>query len=291
VPAVVALSIFGSPIMPLIDNSVLEALGDRRREYGKLRLWGAVGWGVAAPLVGRLIGSLGLRVSFVGYAILMGGCLLVSLRVTVSRSSIGRDLGRGLHGLFRQGQWVMFLGGILIGGASLAAVHNYLFLYMDELGASELVMGVALSCATLGELSVFYYADRILARLGARRTILLALLAHAIRVLAYSVIRRPLLVLPVQLLHGLSFSALWVASVSYANELAPEGMGATALGMLNSVFFGIGGSLGALLGGAAYDRWGSPVMFRLSALCALGGGVAFLIVRPGSSRRRDPSKG
>jgi PPP family 3-phenylpropionic acid transporter len=238
-----------------------------------------------------LIEWAGLVVSFFGYAILMGGCLLVSLRLSISRSSIGRGLGRGLRALFGRREWLLFLAGIWIGGVSLAAIHNYLFLYMADLGAGNVLMGVALSCATLGELSVFYYADRILARLGARKMIVLALCAHAVRVLAYSFIRTPVWVLPVQILHGLSFSALWVASVSYANEIAPEGMGTTAQGLLNSVFFGLGGSVGALLGGSIYARWGFPVMFRLSALAALLGSAGFLLSRPGKQAVRGVRPG
>ena len=37
---------------------MLEMLGDRRAEYGKVRLWGSVGWGVAAVIVGALIESV-----------------------------------------------------------------------------------------------------------------------------------------------------------------------------------------------------------------------------------------
>ena len=167
---------------------------------------------------------------------------------------------------------------------ALSVVHNFLFLYLSDLGASNSLMGLSLSVATLGELSVFFFSDRLLLRLGTRRLLVVALLAHVARVSLYSVLREPWLVLPVHLLHGLAFSALWVACVSLANEMAPEGMGATAQGLLNSVFFGLGGSLGGLSGGFVYERFGFAVLFRLAAILGLVGVSLFVLTSRGRTR-------
>jgi PPP family 3-phenylpropionic acid transporter len=43
IPVVVVLAFCGTPIMLLMDNSVLALLGKQRAQYGKLRLWGAIG--------------------------------------------------------------------------------------------------------------------------------------------------------------------------------------------------------------------------------------------------------
>jgi len=57
---VLAYAFFMAPIIPLVDNSVLELLGDHAARYGRIRLWGAVGWGIAGPVVGRLVDWGGL---------------------------------------------------------------------------------------------------------------------------------------------------------------------------------------------------------------------------------------
>jgi PPP family 3-phenylpropionic acid transporter len=301
IPVVALLAFCGTPIMPLMDNSVLDLLGERRDQYGKLRLWGAVGWGIAAPIVGRLVEYFGLTVPFYGYALLMLGGLIVSSRLSVSHTSIGQDFRRGLRLLAVDPRWLSFLLFLFVGGMTMSVVHNYLFLYLEDIGASNSLMGLSLTVATLGEMSIFWFSDRLLLRLGTRRLLVAALLAHVVRVSLYSVLRVPWLVLPVQLLHGLAFSAMWVACVSYANQLAPEGMGATAQGLLNSVFFGLGGALGALSGGLVYERFGFAVMFRLAAVLGLLGVLLFAVTsrwqlsgsrealsQMGLSRRRQP---
>jgi MFS family permease len=55
-PLVMAYAFVSAPIIPLVDNSVLEMLGTQRAEYGKVRLWGSVGWGVVATLIGVAMG-------------------------------------------------------------------------------------------------------------------------------------------------------------------------------------------------------------------------------------------
>lgn len=278
-PVVALLAFFGTPIMPLMDHSVLELLGDRKDQYGKLRVWGAIGWGVAGPIMGRLVEQLGMGVSFYGYVALMFGGLVIATRMPISHASIGQSWWRGVQRLAGDRRWGPFLLVALIGGIAMSVVHSYLFLYMKSLEASS-----TLTVATLSEVAVFGLSDRLLIRLGTRKLLMLGLVAHIVRVLLYSLIRTPWVVLSVQLLHGFSFSMIWVAGVSHANRLAPAGMGATVQGLFSSVFFGMGGSLGALSGGMVYERLGFPMMFRLSAIWGLLGLVLFAVV--GRSRER-----
>ncbi|MEW6753793.1 MAG: MFS transporter, partial [Candidatus Latescibacterota bacterium] len=62
--AVLAFASFMAPIVPLVDNSVMAQLGEHRERYGRIRLWGAVGWGLSAPLAGRLVEGAGLEWAF-----------------------------------------------------------------------------------------------------------------------------------------------------------------------------------------------------------------------------------
>ena len=68
---VAVFAFFTAPIMPLIDNSVMTLLGERKREYGKQRLWGAIGWGLSAPIIGLLSELAGMRWIFGGYLALL----------------------------------------------------------------------------------------------------------------------------------------------------------------------------------------------------------------------------
>jgi PPP family 3-phenylpropionic acid transporter len=151
----------------------------------------------------------------------------------------------------------------------LATVHNFLFLYLSDLGAGPMLMGLSLSVATLSELAVFVLGERLLGRLGPRGLLLLGTAATLLRLAAYSAIRAPGLVLLVQLLHGLSFSATWVAAVSFAHRMAPPGLGATAQALVGGVTFGVSAAAGSSLGGLLYQAGGPHAMYRWAALALL----------------------
>jgi PPP family 3-phenylpropionic acid transporter len=278
IPAVIAYACFMAPIIPLIDNAVLKLLGDQADRYGKVRLWGAVGWGVAAPLMGWLVEQFGLRWSFYGYAILMCGSLAASWYLPVARASIGGGFRRGLRALLRNRQWLFFLLIVFIGGMGQASVNNFLFLYLSDLGASKSVMGWALTIATASETTVLFFADRLLARWGAPKMLAFSLGATAVRLLAYSFARVPWLALLIQLLHGPTFAVMWAAGVSYANRSAPVGLGATALGLFSSANFGVGAAAGAFACGLLYERLGSLLMFRWMGLWGLFGLVLLVAI-------------
>jgi len=69
---VIAVYAFGqSGIVPLLDSMVLKGLGSERERYGRVRLWGAIGWGAAAAAVGVVVDAVGLESSFLMYGLLL----------------------------------------------------------------------------------------------------------------------------------------------------------------------------------------------------------------------------
>jgi PPP family 3-phenylpropionic acid transporter len=278
IPVVVVYAFFAAPIMPLVDASTMDWLGERRNLYGRIRLWGAIGWGISAPLIGWLIERSGVGWAFYGYIVLMLGGLVVAWYLPIRETSAQQPFWNGMRLIIGNRQWLLFLAVVFIGGMCLAIIGNFLFLYMNDLGASKTLMGLSLTFATISELPILFYSNRLLNRWGARGLLLIALAAYVVRALAYTVISEPWMFLAVQLLHGLTFSAMWVAGVFYADSMAPEGLGATAQGLFSGVLLGLGGIAGGLIGGILYDELGAVAMFRWAAAAALVGLIVFALV-------------
>jgi PPP family 3-phenylpropionic acid transporter len=283
IPIVVVNAFFMAPIIPLVDSTVLAMLGERRSLYGRQRLWGAIGWGISAPVAGWLMDRGGITSAFGSYIVMMFGCFLVAIGLPVGRSHISGSFRRGMRGLLGNWQWLVFLASILIGGIVLAIEMSFLFLYMNSLGASKALMGLSLAVATVSELPVWFYSNRMLERFGTRKVLVISLLACAVQGFAFSLMVNPLWVLPIQLLHGLAFSASWAAGVAYSGKIAPAGMGATAQGIFSGVSFGLRAALGAFIGGLLYQNVGPAAAFRVGGIAALVGVVFFLL----ASRRTE----
>ena len=277
-PIVAGYAFFAAPVMPLVDNGVMELLGERSALYGRQRVWGAIGWGVAGALAGMLVDRLGLGFSFYAYLFFMAVGLAVSTRMVVSGGTIGQPFGAGIRTVMGNRPLMIFLVTALIASMGSGIVHNYLFLYLSDLGASETLMGLSLTVATLSEMPVFFFSSWLLRKVGARGLLLLAIAAYVVRLLAYTLMPPVWLVLPINLLHGLTFSALWVAGVSYVNEVTPKGSGATAQGLFSGLTMGLGSATGAVLGGTLYDSLGPTVVFQAAALWIAVGLVFFWVM-------------
>ena len=107
-----------------------------------------------------------MQMAFCTYAGFMALALLVGQRLTFGSRAAGARARGGIGQLLRNRRWVLFLAMAFACGVGFASVNTYLFAYMQELGASAGVMGLALTLATLSELPVLFFADRLLKRLG-----------------------------------------------------------------------------------------------------------------------------
>ncbi|MCC6168235.1 MAG: MFS transporter [Caldilineaceae bacterium] len=276
-PLVMVYAIFNAPLMPLVDNSVMALLGERSADYGKQRLWGAVGWGVAGGIAGLLVDRWGISFSFFAFAVWMALGLAVALRLPISHAAIGRPFWVGLAGLLRDRRLAVFLITMLMAGIGMSTVNSFLFLYLEDLGARASLMGLSLTIATLSELPVFFFSGLLLHRWGARVLLLLSLTIFVLRLAIYAAFPLAEIVLAANLLHGLTFSASWVAGVTYANQIAPPGLGATAQGLFSGVTMGLGAALGALTGGLLYETAGPGVMYGVVAVCVAAGVLFFAL--------------
>lgn len=266
IPVIVLYAFFFAPIIPLSDNAVMDLLVGQKDDYGHQRVWGSVGWGLSAPLIGQLIETSGLEWSFWGFTAFMLLGLLIVQQIPFHEFRASAPFWQGARILLANHAWLLFLFLVFVGGIGQSVIANYLFLFMDDLGASKAVMGLALTVATISEIPLFLIAGRMLERWSARGLFMIGTLIYVVRMLALSYIHVPWLVLVTQLTQGFTFPLMWVAGVSYANRIAPPGLTATAQGLFFAVLMGIATAAGAILGGALYQRFGSAMMYRIVAI-------------------------
>ena len=269
---------FYAPTGPLVDSAVLALLGDRKERFGRIRLWGTVGYGIVAPFAGNLIGRLGLKWAFWGYAILMLGGLLVITRIPFRQGHSDGSFRGGIRTLFANQPWMLFLVMVFIAGVGMATINNYLFVYMQSLGASKTLMGFALTVSTLSEIPALFFSDRLLRRFGARGMLVIAMTTIGLRLVCYALTTQPWVVLVIQLCHGLTFAAIFTAGVHFAGQIAPPGMQASTQGMFSGVLMGFGSAAGGLLGGLLLDRFSPGGMYAVVGALVLGGLIIFLLV-------------
>ena len=286
-------------IVPLTDAATflgLERLGRSKDEYALQRLWGAVsaGW-IFVPLAGILLSFSTSQAT--DWTIVLGmhvGLLSVCACFTRELWAVGRPRtvdvrpdavrprGAATGGMrttlqrLRQQlrfQWSVFgrCAIFFACGGFHAVTEGYIFLYLEQLGASELLDGLAITSTCLAEVAVMALAPGLVARFGVDGCLLLVLGAYLVRFTGYACL--PLLmphtwlILPIQLLHGLTFGLYWTVGVSYAASCAPAGLEATVQGGFTALI-SAGQTVALLIGGCLFDAIGGARLYQRAALAA-----------------------
>ena len=278
-PLVILVFIYfacAAPILTLGDSAVMEELGQARYEYGRLRIWGAIGYGLAAWYGGVLVESFSIRYTVILFIVWMASGAYFALHLPRARRLASIPFWSSLRALSTDMRWYSFLASVLLAGLGFAALNNYLILYMGSLGAGESMFGLSVAVAGVSELPVFFFSSWMLKRISPRGMLGISLAALALRLALIAWFKNPWALVAVQLLHGPTFSALWAAGVSYASELTPPGLGASAQSLFNTTLFGLAGSLGALAGGQIYQFYGPAAVFQAGALAVAVGWVVFI---------------
>ena len=276
--AVGLLAFFMSPIGSLADSAIMFLLGEQKEKYGRVRMWGTLGYGVVAPLAGVLIGKYGLQWSFWGYATLMLAGLFIIVPIPFRQSRSSGSFLNGMRGLFANRPWMLFLIMVFIGGIGMAMINTYLFIYMESLGASKSLMGLALMVASASEILALFFGNQFLRRFGARGLLIIAMTTIGLRLIFYSLTTSTWVVLLIQLVHGLTFAMILIAGVSYADQVAPTGMKATTQGMFGGTLMGFGAAAGGLLGGVLMERFQPAGMYGIVGVIVLVSLAAFLLI-------------
>jgi MFS family permease len=146
-PLVLINAFFAAPIGALIDSSVVAQLDENRADYGRIRLWGSVGWGLSALLVGPVLERGGLGWAFTINLALLAVVFLIALRVPLAQTqpAPGSTFRGSLRVLLADTRYLTLLFTALIYGMSLSMALSYLFLHMRTMGAGESLMAVTLT--------------------------------------------------------------------------------------------------------------------------------------------------
>src|SRR5262249_30576134 len=114
---------------------------------------------------------------------------------------------------------------------------------------------------------------KIIRRLGMKTTLLITVLATALRLLLYSVVKNPNAAVLIEVLHGVSWSLFWVVCVEYVNLLVKEDWRATGQSLLYAAYYGAGAIVGNFWTGFLYDA-----KMKISEIFLLNAGIVCAVV-------------
>ncbi|RZF39838.1 hypothetical protein LSTR_LSTR000486 [Laodelphax striatellus] len=270
-------------IVNISDTMTFALLGKSSSEFGKIRLWGSVGWGIFTLISGRLVDQLSEETliknyspAFISTAIILSLDVIVvfSMKTVVKKrsKSIALDVGK----LFMNMETYIYLSWCISAGICVGLCIGFLFWYIEDLSSCEdktsikTMEGMYILLQTfLGEIPFFFINAWLSKKLGLVNCMSLVLLLHGIIFYAMSLLNNPWHFLPLALINGTAFSTLYSVMTSYANKLSLPGTETTVQSLVGSVYEGFGISSGNFLAGLMMNNMSGRIVFKIFGIAML----------------------
>jgi len=292
----VAFSWFAFPAGPITDAIALENIERAGGEYGKLRLWGSLGF--AAPLLAfglvlsRRAGetAASLYPIFVGYTAFR----LISLGwvrlLPPSRGASGAGFDWRAARVFTSPRFLALAFCAVVAMGAMAAYYLYFSIYLDQRGVPDNMKGYFWAIAVASETAMMWAVGGLIRRIGLKWTFVLSVFGVALRLFALSFPLGVVGIAGAQCLHSLTFTTFTVSGITFVNRIAPPHLRASGQTLWVALSQGAGSAVGAKLAGLAAASYGLLGMFRIFALVAgIACLVAIALVRPADAPERQPA--
>lgn len=253
-----------SAMLPQFEATALNHLG--ARQYGRVRVWGSVGFIVAVVALGALLGRYGTTVLLPALSVLLVGSALCALAVPDRDHPHAAAAGEGLWAVLRRPEVMALFAVGLFAQFAHGPYYSFFSLYLEGLGYSRATIGQMWALGVVAEVVVFLGMARLLARVGPQtllvwslalavlRWVLLVMFADRIAVLAFA-----------QVLHLASFGVFHAVSIGFVHRYFPGRLQGRGQALFSSLTFGAGSALGSLAAGFIWDGVAPAAVFVAAA--------------------------
>ncbi len=250
-----------SPMYAIADAIVIRALPDGRAGYGAVRLWGSVAFLVA------VFGNGWLREVWPrGPMWVAWGFMLATVLAAAALPGLPRvprpPLGAALAALRAQPALVPLLLAGVLHGVGITTYDSLFSLHIEHLGLSPRVVGQAVAVGVGAEVAVMALSRRLLGDISPQALLVLGVASGIPRWWLIGSLDSATAQVALQLLHGLSFGAYWVAGVTLYAEAAPKGLESSTQALMPASTFGVGYLVSMALAAFALEHVTPATLFR-----------------------------
>lgn len=250
------VSLFWTTVMPLTEAVAMTGVRQAGLDYGRMRLWGSLTFIAASLAGGYVIDGFGPRSSiwlFIASAAALAAASFLlphpqgHNRPETATARPPIRFSEALS-LARSPVFLLFLATSSLVSAGHAIYYSFGTLHWQTLGISTGTIGALWAIGVVAEIVLFAYSRAVVTRIGSLNLILIAGIAAVLRWSMTGTDPHLALLVPLQILHGLTFGAAHLGSIHFISESVPAPYAATAQGLYAA--FAAGLVMGAVMAGA-----------------------------------------
>ncbi|XP_016301141.1 major facilitator superfamily domain-containing protein 6-B-like isoform X1 [Sinocyclocheilus anshuiensis] len=186
-----------------------------------------------------------------------------------------RDLFRIICGV-RYGT-VLFVAWFM--GFGYGFVFTFLYWHLEDLKGTPTLFGICSVLSHVSELAAYFISHKLIELVGHIRVLYIGLACNTARYLYISYLENAWIVLPMEVLQGLTHASVWAACISYLSAAVPPALRTSAQGILQGLHLGLGRGCGAMLGGVFVNFFGAAETFRGLGMASLVTLLVFSLIQ------------
>ncbi len=297
-PYLVALFFMTAAQTPINEAMAVQLANGDQGRYGKMRLWGSIGFILTVSTMGPLLDWVGLVSLPYWMALGAAGMLWASFsrlnagtdaaakseavageQVTTKRVAIATPMPASkVRSLLLRPEvaWFFVANGLMV--FSHAALYVLFSLYLEGNGYSKTDVGLYWAISVIAEIILFRYQKHIFERFDLMFLFAFSLLVAALRFGAVGLLAPTLALLVItQISHAVTFGLHHSAAMGLLHRWFEPGQQGRAQAVYIVASYGLGGSLGGLLCSQLWVHFYPSAAFIGAAGAALLGTICALI--------------
>jgi len=264
-----AFSFFWNATLPQFEATTFNYLHTETQRYSSIRLWGSIGFVVAAVLIGYLLEAY--PASIVPMAMLVMFVLIWLTSLVVPERSAGHlplDENSILKVIKRPEVFALIVVVFLM-QASHGPYYTFYSIYLEDNGYSKTIIGGLWALGVVAEIAVFIVMHRLIPQFGLRNMLLFSLLVASLRwLLLGSYVESFTMIILIQLGHAATFGIFHAVAIQYFHNYFRGRHQGRGQALYSSMSFGAGGALGALVAGYTWSL-GATLTFAIAAAMSM----------------------
>ena len=283
----IVYSILYMPTLPLTNSVSFQNLSDSAKEFPPIRMFGTIGWAVAAGVfpwlwlnsaderenTGRIADAL--RASG-ALSILYGlYCIFLLPKTPPKVSAEPLAFAKALRLFGHPGFLVLALLALPLAMIHMGFFFRFFQFLTDDVQIPSRYAGFVTSIGQYSEMFFLLILGGLLKRLGFKTVLAIGIIGYALRFAVFSMIQPWWLISTAQMLHGLCYAFFYVTAYIYVEKVAPPDIRHSAQTVFGFVILGLGPILAGLYNQLAPT--GARSFWLLEAAIAVGILVVLLV--------------
>lgn len=244
--------------MPILDTAASRLVQHKQLEhYGKTRQWGSIGFVSVGIVLSLFITAYSEDVIY--YAFLLGISVLVFLAfqkapfVLSEKPVKNPAVTGGFMKMFHMKHFWLVLLIVVLLQAAHASYYNYGYIYLQDIGAPDYLIGVIINIAVMAEIIFFSTADRGFKRFSIGSLLALAAFGSSLRWVLVFAFPSVLVFSFAQILHACSFAMAHYAFMQYLIRYIPQHQIPKVQGLYSALALSWSTAVFTLFGGYLYE--------------------------------------